>query len=83
MLLSKPEKPGIWAYLKRHVVEMVMMEVHFTQPYAPEGPTLWEIADVQDPSDEDVNFSCRYPTGVSIVVHPLTEMDCFSLDSAW
>lgn len=57
MLLSKPEKPGIWAYLKRHVLEFVMMEVHFIQPYAPEGPTLWEIAKNRDLPNEDACFS--------------------------
>ncbi len=63
MFLPKPEKPGIWAYLKRHGLEPVMREVHVIQPYVPVGPTLGEIADARDPSDEDVTGTSRLWSG--------------------
>jgi hypothetical protein len=40
-----------------------MREVHIIQPYVPVGPTLREIADARDPSDEDVTGTSRLWSG--------------------
>jgi hypothetical protein len=48
VFLPEPEKPWVWAYLKRHLVKIVMREVHVISPCAQVGRTSKETVETRD-----------------------------------